>query len=296
MVLLSSFFIVVLIQLGAPLPTGDLPRSDGIKPECAIYNEQNKCPPGHELIDCGDAYPGLWKCSTCKENLYQCDYVTPEYSVKCQPPSCPELGKETSVKVVDFENKTCRVLCVCNETNGYTGKSGATCSKHPVCGLDKELKNGTCVDCSPGFHNPDTEYGPCVAYETTPPSTSSPVTFKSTPRSSSSPSDQGSGQSNIIWILVPCLALIIVVVLVVFLWYCCRGQTHACNMACCNSTAIQNPNRQQDQAAEAPENPPPYTFLPNGGLSAGTGGHHQNGTSAAPGNGISNPRRDRTPW
>ncbi|XP_067659438.1 collagen alpha-2(I) chain-like [Haliotis asinina] len=256
--ILLSFFICISIPLGATLPTGDPSQFTGS--ECRVYDEDNKCPPGHELIECGDKYAGLMRCSPCKENMYQCDFTTPEFSVTCQPPTCPDLGTETTYNVTYFENKTCHIYCLCNERNGYTGISGSRCTKHPPCGLNKELKNGTCVDCRPGFHNPNTDYGPCVAYET--------MTLLAR-----------SGQSHIFWILGFIILFIVASIIACWCW---RGRSQACNIACCHSLAIQNGQQKQD--AEAPENPPPYT--PNDSLSSGTGSHQPNGIPPAPRNGI----------
>ncbi|XP_048241147.1 uncharacterized protein LOC124144919 isoform X2 [Haliotis rufescens] len=203
--------------LGEPSQFKTVILPNGTKTECAVYTKKNPCPPGHEITEECDHKYGPMKCSQCKENLYQCDFTTTEYLVKCHLPLCPENGKETKVKVTYFNNKTCQLSCVCNEANGYTGKSGLECNKHPnTCGIDKELKNGTCVACSPGFHNPSTDYGPCVSFEPTTPST---------PSTSSGSPHQGFWHDNKIWILVIISVFLLVMALLAWWCCCCRGDS-----------------------------------------------------------------------
>ncbi|XP_046577952.1 uncharacterized protein LOC124285720 [Haliotis rubra] len=155
----------------------------------------------------------------------------------------------TEARLTWNDDKTCAISCVCNEAKGYTGTSGFNCSlhKHP-CGVDRELKKGSCVPCDKGYHNADPKFGRCVPDDSKKPSTQpSSSTWKSFLDSVTEtshptqdiPTSQDDESSNHTVPIVVVVVIAVVAIIVVVVIGCIKSGK--INIACCGQ-AIQDSN------------------------------------------------------
>ncbi|XP_067658824.1 uncharacterized protein [Haliotis asinina] len=245
--------------------------------KCQIFTNNNPCPPGNELVTarCGH---GLMECVPCREGYSQCDFTNTSFPVKCYRIPCPEMDEGvTKVRLTWNEDKTCTVSCVCNEAMGYTGTLGFNCSLHEQpCGVDRELRNGSCVPCDKGHHNADPKFGRCDPDVSKSPSTQpSSSTWRplmdlvtevlhSTQNIPTSQDDESTNYTTVAVVVIAVVAVVAIIVVIACV------KSGKINIACCGR-AIQDSNNTDREGCDTQERsgdhpPPPYSDdrLPNG--------------------------------